>query len=68
MAVVMSEGHITIGQPAIFIIGDMNNANATLIENVIPPEDWRGCKYLFENGVWTVNPNWTDPNIKFENS
>jgi thiamine pyrophosphokinase len=45
-----------------FNIGDMNSTNATLVENVTPPEDWVGCKYLYDNGTWTVNPNWIDPN------
>jgi hypothetical protein len=45
-----------------FNIGDMNSTNATLVENVTPPEDWAGCKYLYDNGTWTVNPNWIDPN------
>lgn len=40
---------------------DMNSTNATLIENVTPPEDWVGCKYLYNAGAWTLNPNWVDP-------
>lgn len=46
-----------------FNIGDMNSTNATLVENVTPPEDWAGCKYLYDNGTWILNPNWIDPNI-----
>lgn len=41
-----------------FNIGDMNSTNATLVENVTPPEDWAGCKYLYDNGTWTLNPQW----------
>lgn len=44
-----------------FNIGDMNSTNATLVENVTPPEDWAGCKYLYDSGVWTLNPNWVEP-------
>lgn len=44
------------------IILDMNSANSTLVENVTPPEDWAGCKYLYDAGAWTLNPNWVDPN------
>jgi len=40
-----------------FNIGDMNSTNATLIENVTPPTDWAGCKYLYD-GTWTLNPQW----------
>lgn len=46
----------------IFNIGDMNSTNSTLIENVTPPEDWAGCKYLYDDGTWTLNPDWVDPN------
>ena len=44
-----------------FAIADMNSTNATLVENVTPPEDWAGCKYLYDAGAWTLNPNWVDP-------
>jgi hypothetical protein len=44
-----------------FNIGDLNINNATLVLNVTPPEDWYGCKYLYENDAWTANPNWIDP-------
>jgi hypothetical protein len=44
-----------------FNIGDMNSTNATLVANVTPPEDWAGCKYLYD-GIWTLNPDWVDPN------
>lgn len=42
-------------------IADMNSTNATLVENVTPPEDWQGCKYLYDAGAWTLNPNWEEP-------
>jgi thiamine pyrophosphokinase len=45
-----------------FIVGDLNSTNATLVENVTPPEDWAGCKYLYDAGAWTLNPQWVDPN------
>lgn len=44
-----------------FNIGDLNSTNATLVENVTPPEDWAGCKYLYDAGAWTLNPKWVDP-------
>lgn len=43
-------------------IGDLKSDNATLIENVTLPEDWRGCKYLYD-GAWTLNPKWVDPSV-----
>lgn len=39
-----------------FVIGDLNSSNATLINNVTPPIDWEGGKYIFNNGVWTRTP------------
>jgi hypothetical protein len=44
-----------------FIIGDMNSTNATLVLNVTPPDDWFGCKYLYDAGIWTLNPDWVNP-------
>lgn len=45
-----------------FNIGDLTSLNSTLVENVTPPEDWAGCKYLYDAGAWTLNPQWVDPN------
>ena len=44
-----------------FIIGDMNSTNATLVLNVTPPNDCLGCKYLYDAGIWTLNPDWVNP-------
>lgn len=44
-----------------FNVGDLNSSNATLVENVTPPDDWYGCKYLYDAGAWTLNPQWKDP-------
>jgi hypothetical protein len=44
-----------------FIIGDLNAVNATLHENVTPPEDWQGNRYTFDGTTWEVNPDWVDP-------
>lgn len=43
------------------VVSDLNASNATLHENVTPPEDWFGCKYLFDGTTWTLNLNWVDP-------
>jgi hypothetical protein len=42
-------------------IGDLNINNAMLVQNVTPPTDWVGGKYLYENDTWTANPNWIEP-------
>jgi hypothetical protein len=54
--------HIVLAEDRILcpdlIIGDMNANNSMLVENVIPPDDWRGSKYLYDNGTWTLDPEW----------
>jgi len=55
---------ITIGSDYIttpnFRVFDLKSTNATMHENVTPPDDWYGNKYTFDGATWTVNPNWTD--------
>ena len=55
---------IEVGNPAEFMIGDMNSSNATLIEGVTEPDDWVGCKYNYVNGVWELCPDWIDPSLE----
>lgn len=43
------------------IIVDFNQSNTFLFENVTPPDDWKGWKYLYDGTTWTANPNWVDP-------
>jgi len=64
----MKETHIEIGDPSALdvIIADMNSGNATLIENVIEPDDWYGCKYNYINGAWELCHDWVDPRVKIE--
>ena len=53
---------ITVGDPAQFIIADLNSSNATITENVTnAPSDWTGNKYTFNGTTWTANPDWVDP-------
>ena len=54
--------NITVGDPAQFIIGDLNSSNATITENVTnAPEDWVGNKYKLDGTTWSANPDWVDP-------
>ena len=56
---------ITVGDPAEFIIGDLNSGNATLIEGVTEPEDWYGCKYTCSSdGTFTAVEGWVDPRVE----
>jgi len=54
--------NITVGDPAQFIIADLNSGNTTITENVTnAPSDWTGNKYTFDGTTWSANPNWVDP-------
>ncbi len=60
-AVVLNEDNIVVGDPAKFIIGDLNASTATVYENVTAPADWVGNKYTFDGTEWVQNPDWVDP-------
>ena len=54
--------NITVGDPAQFIIADLNSGNTTITENVTnAPSDWTGNKYTFDGTTWAANPDWVDP-------
>lgn len=54
ISVGMDESNITVGDPAQFIIADLNNATATLHTSVSnAPEDWEGNKFTFDGTDWT---------------
>lgn len=62
VTVVVNADHIVVGDPAQFIIGDLNSGNASVVENVTDfPADWIGNKYMYDGATWTQNPNWIDP-------
>lgn len=44
-----------------FIVGDLNNTNAIIYEDVSPPENWVGNRYTFDGTDWTANDDWVDP-------
>ena len=53
---------ITVGDPAQFIIADLNSSNATITENVTnAPSDRVGNKYKLDVTTWLANPDWVDP-------
>jgi len=54
--------NITVGDPAQFIISDLNSGNTTITENVTnAPKDWTGNKYKLDGTTWSANPDWVDP-------
>ena len=59
--------NITVGDPAQFIIGDLNSGTVTITENVTnAPSNWSGNRYKFDSGTWTENADWVDPDADDE--
>ena len=56
----VSSNNVIVGEPPKLIIADCNSANAVIHENVTPPEDWTGCKYLYIDGVWSPDPTYVE--------
>jgi len=62
VTITATENDITVGDPAQFIIADLNSGNTTITENVTnAPEDWMGNKYKLDGTTWSANPDWVDP-------
>lgn len=61
--VVLNENTIIVGDPAKFIIADLNANTVTVYESVTAPEDWIGNKYTFNGVDWALNPNWVEPTL-----
>ena len=60
-SVTMGADSITVGDPAEFIISDLNSTNATVIEGVDEPTEWMGCKYTYDGTSWAEVDGWTAP-------
>ena len=59
--------NIVVGDPAQFIIGDLNSGTVTITENVTnAPSDWVGNKYKLDGTTWSANPDWVDPDAEEE--
>ena len=62
VTITATSDNITVGDPAKFIIADLNSGNTTIVENVTnAPSDWTGNKYKLDGTTWSANPDWVDP-------
>jgi len=62
VTITANSDHIVVGDPAQFIIDDLDSSNTTITESVTnAPGDWTGNKYTFDGTTWTQNPDWVDP-------
>jgi hypothetical protein len=61
VTIVVGDSSTQVSGTIPLIITDCNQSNILLFENVMPPDDWNFHKYLYEAGVWTLNPQWVDP-------
>tara|TARA_R110002020_G_scaffold451902_1_gene666128 strand:+ start:118 stop:384 length:267 start_codon:yes stop_codon:yes gene_type:complete len=62
VTITSTSDNILVGDPAQFIISDLNSSNATITENVTnAPSNWVGNKYKLDGTTWTANPDWVDP-------
>lgn len=48
-----------IGSPVVLTITDCNSENTAIIDDVTPPADWVGRKYLYD-GAWQLNPDYQE--------
>ena len=65
VTIIATAENITVGDPAKFIIGDLNSTTVTVTDNVTnAPADWSGNKYFFDGTTWTLNPDWVDPTLE----
>ena len=62
VTITATSDNITVGDPAQFIIADLNSTTVTVTDNVTnAPDDWTGNKYTFDGTTWAANPDWVDP-------
>jgi len=62
-SVSMQDNSVEVGDPVRMVIADCNNQNCTLVENVDNPDEWTGHKYLYVDGNWNLNPEYTEPEL-----
>jgi hypothetical protein len=55
----ITETHVVFNGDVVDV--QLNSTNASIVENISPPEDWIGRKYILNNGEWSQNPK--DPTL-----
>ena len=55
----ITEAHVVFNGDIVDV--QLNSTNASIVENISPPENWIGRKYILNNGEWSQNPN--DPTL-----
>lgn len=58
--VTIQSDNILVGDPLQTTILDRFQSNTILVENVTPPVDWYGWKYLYVSNSWTLNPDFAE--------
>ena len=67
VAITATADNITVGDPAQFIIGDLNSTTVTITESITnAPDDWTGNKYKLDGTTWSANPDWVGPTLDDE--
>lgn len=62
VTITSNSDNLVVGDPAQFIVADLNAGSVTITENVTnAPSDWIGNKYKFDSGTWSANPDWVEP-------
>jgi hypothetical protein len=62
VAITSNSDNLVVGDPAQFIVADLNSSTVTITDNVTnAPSDWVGNKYKFDSGTWSANPDWVEP-------
>lgn len=54
----LHETHVSVTSPwgAVLTIGNMNNVNCIVYENVTPPTDWKQARYFYDGSTWLRDP------------